>query len=563
MLAVLRGYARPFAASVLFGVANQGSGIAAAALGAHVVALALSGEPADRLWPLVWLLAGLVLARSAATWGEAWISHELAFRILAEIRHWLYWAFSRMAPGRLLGRRSGDLVARAMADSEAMEMFYAHTLIYLVVAAVLTPVALGALALLHPLLALAVLPVLLAACTVPFALRSRNAAQGRALRERTAEVNTEVVDAVSGLREIVAFGQGRRRGARLAERTAALARAQAVQGRRAGTEMALVNTLVSLGVVAAAVAGAYLVDGGALPVVRYPVAVVLAANVFAPVVTLFNATKVWGVTSAGAQRVFDLLEEPAAVPDEGTVDPPCVTPRIEFDGVRFAYAPGGPEALRGVRFTVEPGETVALVGHSGAGKSTCAHLLLRFFDPTAGAVRIGGIDLRDLPQRRLYELVAHVPQDVFLFHDAVVDNVTLGRPDATEAEVAAALEDAQAAGFVAALPDGPRTPVGERGARLSGGERQRLALARALLRDAPILVLDEAVSMLDAVSEREVQRAIARTRSGRTCLVIAHRLSTILAADRIVVLEAGRVVGTGTHEQLLAACPAYARLLAL
>jgi ATP-binding cassette subfamily C protein CydC len=270
-----------------------------------------------------------------------------------------------------------------------------------------------------------------------------------------------------------------------------------------------------------------------------------------------------GVVAAAGERIFTLLEARPAVSDRpGARAPGRVEPHVRFDRVTFRYGSGLPDAVRDVSFEIQPGETVALVGHSGAGKSTCAHLLLRFWDVAAGAITIGGHDLRDLPQRALRELLSLVPQDVYLFNQSIADNVRMARPDAGDAEVELAARAALAHEFITAeLPDGYDTVVGERGARLSGGQRQRVAIARALLKNAPVLVMDEAVSNLDAESERALEVAMARARSGRTTLVIAHRLSTILAADRVVVLADGRVAESGTHLELLARGDVYARLI--
>jgi ATP-binding cassette, subfamily C, bacterial CydC len=561
MSAILRHHRRPFVVSCLCGVANQGLQIAATVVGAYLVSLAIAGAPVRWLWWLTAVVLVLVTLRGLAAWWEAYVSHALAFYVLAQVRGWIYRAFVRIAPGRLLGRRSGDLVARAMADSEGMEMFYAHTLIYLVVAAVLTPVPVIALAVLHPALAVAVAVPLLLLCTAPFALRRVNARHGARIRHQVAELQSEVTDVVGGLREIVVLDRAGRHRERVRAATARLARAHLVQGVRAGTEVAISNVLVGLALLAVLATAAVLVTDNRLDPLLLPVAAVLAMGATSPVTTLFNATKIWGITTAAADRVFDLLAEPEATPDTGTAEPDDVDATYQVERVWFRYGEREPWALADVSLTLVPGQLVALVGHSGAGKSTLAHLLLRFFDPLRGRITLGGYDLRELTQKRLHELVAFVPQDVFLFHDTVAANVALGRPGATEAELAAALADAQAADVVEGLPDRAATVVGERGARLSGGERQRLAVARALLRDAPVLVLDEPVSQLDAISERRLQRALDAARAGRTAIVIAHRLSTILAADRVVVLDRGRVVGDGTHTDLLATCPEYARLV--
>ncbi|QSB13197.1 ABC transporter ATP-binding protein [Natronosporangium hydrolyticum] len=559
---VLRTQLRPFLLSCACGLANQGLQIAATVLGAYLVAAAVTGADPAQLWLLGGLVLGLVALRGLASWWEAYVSHALAFFVLAQVRGWLYRAFVRLAPGKLLRRRSGDLVTRAMADSEGLEMFYAHTLIYLVVAVVLTPLPLVALAVLHPALAVAAAVPLALLCSAPFALRRVNFRHGAAVRAQVAEVGNQVSDVVGGLREIVVLDREGRHRERVRAATSQLAAAHLRQGVRAGLESASNQVLVAATLLATLITAAFLVSGGQLEARWLPVAAMLAAGATAPVVTLFEATKVWGITTASAERVFSLVAEPAATPDTGTLSPTRAAGGYELHDVWFRYDEDGPWALREVDLSLRPGELVALVGHSGAGKSTLAHLLLRFFDPTRGQLTLGGHDLRELTQQRLHELVAFVPQDVFLFQESVWWNVTLGRPDADPAAVHAALAAAQAAEVVAELPDGTDTLVGERGARLSGGERQRLAVARALLRETPVLVLDEPVSQLDTISERRLRDALDAARSDRTVVVVAHRLSTILRADRVVVLDRGRVVGDGTHPDLLRDCPEYARLVA-
>ena len=279
--------------------------------------------------------------------------------------------------------------------------------------------------------------------------------------------------------------------------------------------------------------------------------------------------EIWGEVQKAAGAMQRIAEVLAARPTIAPPAQPKALPQpargeVGFDNVTFAY-PGRPElpALRGFNLAVAPGETVALVGPSGAGKSTVFRLMLRFYDPDDGAVRIDGVDLKEADPAEVRARIAMVAQDTPLFSGSAMDNIRFGRASATDADVHAAAKAAEAEGFINALPQGFDTPVGERAKTLSGGQRQRLAIARALVREAPILLLDEATSALDAENERLVQKALAKAMKGRTTLVIAHRLATVLKADRIVVMDQGRVVEQGTHAQLSAAGGLYAKLAEL
>ncbi|HZH43617.1 MAG TPA: ABC transporter ATP-binding protein/permease [Lysobacter sp.] len=260
------------------------------------------------------------------------------------------------------------------------------------------------------------------------------------------------------------------------------------------------------------------------------------------------------------ERLFGLLDERQDVQDRPGAQPLRTRrPHVRFESVRFAYDPRR-EILKGISFDVPPGHTVAVVGHSGSGKSTLARLLYRFYDPDAGRITIDGHDLRDLTQASVRAAIATVPQDTVLFNDTIYYNILYGRPDATREEVEAAAKAAHIHEFILAMPDGYQTEVGERGLKLSGGEKQRVAIARALLKNPAILIFDEATSALDSRSEKAIQAELERIAQGRTTLVIAHRLSTVMNADRILVMDDGRIVEHGTHDELLARGGHYAQL---
>ncbi|SCL71237.1 thiol reductant ABC exporter, CydC subunit [Micromonospora citrea] len=549
LLPAVTGHSDAFRATLAANLVGQLATVGAAALGAWLVGRAVTGGPTP-VGTAAAALGGLVAVIAAVTWWEMLVSHDLAYRVLADLRLRVYDAITRLVPGRLAGRRSGDLATVALSDVETLEWLFAHTIAQLITAAVVLAAGTALAASVDPWLPAVVLPLAGLVAVAPWLLRRAADRHGARIRDTTAGLAADVVDTVQGLRELTVFGALERRRADLAARTRQLGRAQRANAARAGLETALVDTLLAVAGVAALLV---VVDGvrrARVDPALGPVAVVLAGTVLGPAAQVALLLKQAGTLRAAAGRIDALLGAPAAVTaPTRPVPAPTGGGEVVFDDVHFGYLPGRP-VLRGVSLTVRPGETVALVGASGVGKSTCAHLLLRFADPTAGRITVGGVDLRDLADAELRRTVTVVPQDVHLFPGSIADNIRLGRPDATDADVRLAADAAQVSAFASGLPDGLDTPVGERGATLSGGQRARVAVARALLTGAPVLVLDEAVANLDARTERDLSRALAATGSGRATLVIAHRLSTIVRADRVVVLDSGRVVADGSFDSL-------------
>lgn len=544
--------------------ASQGGLLGAALAAAWMVGLAGGGaERSELVTPLAVLLAAVAL-RVAAVWWEMWIAHDLAYRIMADIRLDVFDGLERLAPGWLLGKRTGDVGAAAMADVESLEWFYAHAVAQF---AVLAATPLGAVTVLGFTdwrLAAALGPFVIAIATVPFWLARRADRQGTELRSRLGALHADAVDAVQGLRELVSFGAATAFRARLRHRSRRLASAQRAHGSRSGLEAAASDLLVAAAMVTVLAVAAALAGRGELRLSLTPVIAILAGASLGPVTEIVGGVRNLGVLRAAASRVYGVVDAPAQVLDRpGALDRlQAELPGVGFAAVRFSYGDGLPDVLRDASFEIGPGETVALVGHSGAGKSTCAHLLLRFWDVQGGAVQVAGIDVRDLTQVALRDAISLVPQDSYLFNLSIAENIRLGNPAASDADVLDAAKRAQVSEFADELPDGLATEVGERGAALSGGQRQRIAIARALVRNAPILVLDEAVSNVDALGERLLRAALDEARSGRTTLIIAHRLSTIRDADRVVMLEDGRIVADGPHRVLVTTSDAYRRLIA-
>jgi ATP-binding cassette subfamily C protein CydC len=541
---------------------NQSSGIALAVVSALLVARVATGVQADELPPYLVALAGFAVAKAVFTWLDMWFAHNVAYGMLAWLRSSAYNALEPLAPAYTLKRRSGDIVSMATADIETIELFFAHTLVPLMVMILVPTALLIGLAVVAWPLAVVLLPFLVLVASLPLLGRRWVDPVAAEVRRVQGGVIAHLVDSIQGLRELIAFGRGEARAAEVTAGSGRLGAAQQHYARFVGAVGGATETCVALGSLAVLLTSASLVAAGTVNRYQLPLILVMAFAAFLPVMNVAVVARNLNQVAAAARRYFEVVDEPVLVLEHTSMSPGTVPPAIAFDAVTFAYHPDEPPVLQDLSFHVQPGETVALVGPSGAGKSTCVSLLLRFWDPHKGAIRLGGVDLRDFPLDDLRQRIAIVQQDNYLFNTSIRENVRIGKPDATDDEIKAAARAANIHEFIVGLPDGYDTVVGERGAKLSGGQRQRLALARAFLKNAPILILDEATSNLDSENERLIKAAVARLMTGRTTLVIAHRLSTILSANRVIMIDRGQVVASGRHADLVAADGPYAQLIA-
>ena len=557
LLRFVRPWKGKVALTVLCGIGRVVGFIGVGVIGARVVGAVSAGQPSAAL-----VTALLAVAPLAAVlhWLESWLAHDMAYRLLAEMRIALFATLERLAPAGLLRRRSGDLVALATQDVETVEYFYAHTLAPAFVALLVPAGVLALLASVAWPLALVLLPFLLWAGLAPVLARRDVDRLGSRARDALGQLGAHLTETIQGLAELTAFqALARRREAFVAE-VDAYGKQRAKLLDDLSAQSAALEIASGLGGLAVAGLGALLCAHGGFPREALPLLVLVAVAAFMPVAEIGQVARQLADTIASTRRLRALEKEPVTVVD-GTQAMPG-HPAVRFEETGFTYPGRGVPAIDRVSFDVPPGSTVALVGPSGAGKSTVASLLLRFWDPQHGRVTLGGVDLRDLRLDDLRQHIALVAQDTYLFNDTLEANIRLAANEASAADVQRAIDHAALGEFVARLPDGLATRVGERGVQLSGGQRQRVAIARAFLKDAPVLILDEATSHLDTISEQQIRAALEGLMAQRTSIIIAHRLSTVRNADLILVIEHGRVVEAGRHAELMVRQGAYARLVA-
>lgn len=556
---IIKPWRRRFGVVVASGVARVAAFIGVGIFGALAVAAVKTNAPFGYLLILLGLAAPLA---GLLHWLESWLAHDIAYRLLAEMRIELFRKLDTLAPAYLVRRRSGDLIALANQDIETIEYFFAHTVAPALVAVMVPMAVVLTLAFVAWPIALALLPFVLYAGLAPLLSRARIDDLGAQARDGLGLLSAYVTETIQGLSDLVAFQAvaGRRRG--FMDLVRGYQRIRLELLRDLSSQTARLEVVTGLGGLAVAVVGARLAAEHHLTATTLPLLILLALASFLPISEIAQVGRQLADTIASTRRYYAVQREKPAVVD-GPLRPPAPVggSAIRFERVGFTYPGARRPALSGVDLAVPAGSTLALVGPSGAGKTTVANLLLRFWNPSNGRIVLDGVDLREFGLDHLRARISLVSQDTYLFNDTLRANVALARPEADEGAIHRALEQAALADFVESLPEGLDTMVGERGVQLSGGQRQRVAIARAFLKNAPTLILDEATSHLDAVSEAQVRGALDALMRDRTTIVIAHRLSTVRNADLLAVLDSGQLVETGSHSELVARGGLYSRLI--
>jgi ATP-binding cassette subfamily B protein len=512
----------------------------------------------------IWPLAGLLLIAAAVNFAGIYLRRyhggRLSLDVQHELRTELFDSLTRLDGARQDEISTGQLVGRSISDLNMVQSILSMVPITLGNLALFI-LSIGIMVVLSPVLTIVTVTVAPALWMIALASRRRLFPASWHAQQQTGDVAGIVDEAIGGVRVVKGFGQEEQEQERLEDASSNLFASRLRMIRLTARYNPALTALPSLGMVGVLALGGWLAIHGSLTLGTFLAFSAYLAQMSGPVRTLTMMVTIGQEARASVIRVFDIIDSRPTITDKpGAAALPADATGISFDDVHFGYLPAEP-VLRGLSLRVEPGETVAVVGASGSGKSTIALLLPRFYDPQSGSVRIGGRDIKDVTQDSLRAAIGLVMEDSFLFSATVGANIAYGRPDATREQIVAAAKASQAHEFIVRLPKGYDTMVGEQGLTLSGGQRQRVALARALVTDPRLLLLDDATSAIDPRLEAEIHAALREVMRGRTTLIIAHRRSTLNLADRIVVLDQGRVADTGTHEELSERCPLYRKLI--
>jgi ABC-type multidrug transport system fused ATPase/permease subunit len=556
----LLGFLRPYRRALLISLA-----LAWLAMGMTVLIPLLTGsavnavesEHRDDILPLVLALLGAGILRLALTVGRRLIAGRISLAVEYDLRQAFYEHLQKLELAFFDTQQTGQLMSRATVDLQSIRFFLGYGLIWVSQSALTILFAAVAMFVLDPmlaLLALAPVPFLVATAT-RYSRRNRPAEQE--VQQRIGEVTAGAEESISGIRIVKAFARERYVLDRFRRSVNRVFDQSMVSTRLQAFYTPLMGFLPNLGLAAVLLVGGLQVIDGHTNIGHLTAFYLYVVMLAGPVRWLGMSLSMAQRAVASGNRMFEILDrEPSMESPPGAPPLPAGRGRISLQRVTLRYD-GNEPALTGIDLEVEPGRTVALVGPTGSGKTSLVGLLARLYDPSEGRIAIDGADIRGVDLASLRSEIAFVADDSFLFSDTVANNIAYAHPDASPEAIEAAARKAQAHGFISQLPEGYETVVGERGLTLSGGQRQRIAIARALLAEPRILILDDATSSVDARTEAEIKHGLREAMEGRTTFIVAHRLSTISLADEIVVLDHGRVVDRGTHEELLERCPLY------
>ncbi|EMB26465.1 thiol reductant ABC exporter subunit CydC [Treponema denticola] len=536
-------YKKEFIISIIYGIFNSVFALLTVLTGAYIASAALFKMSTGKILYLFIPLIIFIIGKGLFAFLEMYECHLVSYGVIEKIRNLLYDSISKTAPQSTGKKRSGSITSVFVEDVEATEVFYAHTAGSYIIAFVCTVLYLTALSFLSFKISAAVFAACILVAAVPYFFNPITKKIGEEIRDGLAEVNAEAVDMVQGLREILIFGKEKKYIEKVTADTLRLNKKEIRDGRFKGLHSLVINLITSAVLISTILLAHSEVIAGSLKPEMVSVVIIFSLFAFVPIMSVSVTAGAMNISNGAAKRILDILEEEPAVKDRVPYIPQnksSVKGNIEFKDVKFSYEKGT-EVLHGVNFTVKAGESVALTGESGAGKSTIANLLMRFYEPDSGAIYIDGKNIKDIHQNSLRDIIAYVPQDVYLFNKTIKENISLACPDASDEEIKQAAKVAMADGFIKRLEQGYDTNVGERGVQLSGGEKQRIAIARAVLKNSPILLMDEAVSNLDSESEALFRQALNNIRKNKTIITIAHRPSTIKEADRVIKIENGKI----------------------